>query len=74
MRAAARFTAGGQCVTMCGDLLCDSRGASFYRSMPYCRMRSLEEPYCRVCYCALRDVLVSSTGLTPSTSWCPGHP
>src|SRR6185369_10537424 len=66
-----RVDVNGFCVTLCEDPLCDSRGAAFYRPMPSCTMRFPEEPYCRVCYCALRSVLALRTGLSPATSWCP---
>ena len=70
-----RVMSNGSCVTLCMDLahqgqMNDARSAAFHRPMPYCTMRTLNKPYCRVCYCALRQILTQRTGLTVANNWC----
>jgi hypothetical protein len=72
---ACRIMIHGSCVTICmNDQMCEPRGADYYRPMPYCTMRAVAQPFCRVCYCGLYDALHHSTGLHSITNVCPLSP
>jgi len=68
-----RAPVNGDCLTLCHKS-CDQRGGSYYRPMPRCMMRSVNEPFCRVCYCALRTVLSAKTGVVVPASQCQTTP